>query len=335
MEDPAETGGAGARARDIDGAQCETVDLTGVDPARWPEIRRRVTILNDYVALRRPPQAVRRRFARRIGLSESQLMHLARVWRLGRDAARIPGAHSRTSVRKPRRIPARSVEIMRETIGELGSLARRKDVLAEVTRRCAAEDVAVPSDSTISNMLAEARSEIEHPNDLEPEILIDECSVTLPVATGGASAMPRLLIAITLPQRRIVATEISFDPLRAPAILNLMRSIAGVTDHSRAPVRLRAPHLSVEERMAIGAIGIEEGRGLPTLSRVMGGRLGGLRVIYQVSKARAGETLTAARHASTLNRHDATIAIGDAVASHNVKMAATSRRDPAATERRF
>jgi hypothetical protein len=294
----------------------QAVDLTGVDPARWPEIRRRVAILDEYVKLHRPKRAVRENFAARIGLSESQLMHLARAWRIARDASAIPGARSRISSRKPRRICAGSVEIAQKVIDELGPLARRKDVLAEVGSRCRRAGSATPSDSTIANMITAARAAMDGPLGVEPEILIDECTIKLPVIVGGVVMMPRVLFAIALPERSILAAKISFDAT-PPSPAALMATLKRGSSPCGKPLPIRAPHLTRHWRAAIGAISLDAGRGRPTLGRLLGNRLGELEVIHQAGKARRGEALAAGRHASALEPKDAAIAIADAMAAHN------------------
>lgn len=296
------------------------IDLSGVEPARWPEIRRRVAILDEFVAIHRAPKAVRAAFASRMGISESQFMMLARVWRTSRRAADIPGARSRNAIPTARRIPARSFEIMREAIADLGAMARRKVVLAETVARCRRERVEPPSNSTIANMLAEARAAMEAETSFAPEILIDECIVKLPVLTGTSVTMPRVLLAVALPQRRILAAKISCDPNKPPSLAGLIDALKENSTPDGAPLQMRAPHRSGVERSAIGAVPREDGHGMPTLGRVLGPRIGDLAVIYQVGKARLSETLVAARHATAIGDDDAVRAIEDAIEAHNAQV---------------
>lgn len=295
-------------------------DMFGVDPARRPEIRRRVAIVREFAALHRPPEKVRRAYARRMGLSESQFMHLVQVWRVHREAVSLPGARSRLATKRPRRIAAASLDVARQAIEELGPLARRKDVLEKVASRCRELDLVKPSDSTISNMLAEARAAYGTAADMEPELLIDECTIKLPVQGNGGVVMPRVLLAVLLPERRIVACEISFDPEQAPALGGLMRKVEAASSGGGVPLRVRAPHCSRTERAAIGAISRGKGHNLPSLGRIMGSRIGDLSVVYQVSKARPGHTLVAARHATALQPAESARIIEEAVAGHNANV---------------
>lgn len=289
----------------------QDIDMSGVDPARLNEARRRVAILSQFTALKRPSLALRTEFAQRLGLSVSQFLMLARVWRLTKNPAAIPGSQSRNARAGVRRLPTRAIKIMHEAIDAVGPTTRRKEVLAEVAQRCAAESVAPPSASTISNALADARARMDGATAFAPEILIDECVARLPVARGKLIVMPRLLLAIALPERRIVAAEVSVDSATPPSPARL----AAALDAAGAPVAAlprRAPH-HPDLDVGNGASPV----GQPSLSRVLGNRLGDLPILHRASMAKPGARLAAARHASPLGTRDAAELIAAAVAAHN------------------
>lgn len=292
-------------------------DLSGVDPVRWPEIRRRVAILDEFVALRRPSAGTRSRYAERLGLSGSQFLHLARVWRIKRDPASIPGARSRIAVKRRPRLPAASTQVAREVIDDLGPFARRRDVLAAVAERSRSAGVSPPSDTTVTKMLAAARTQASPADHLTPELLIDGCSVKLPVVCGEEVVMPRVLVAVALPERRIVAADIGFGPERPPSLTRLMERVRTASVADGTPLRVRAPHVTSAERASIGAIPPEHARNLPTLARLLGDRISDLGIIHQEGKARHARSLVGARHASPLAPADAVRAIDDAIAAHN------------------
>ncbi|MDR6145972.1 hypothetical protein QE363_001765 [Sphingomonas sp. SORGH_AS870] len=185
------------------------IDLTGVDPARWPEIRRRVAILDEYVKLWRPTEKVRKDYAKRMGVALSTFMNIARIWRESRSAASLPGARAGNRLPSVRRIDQRSVEIMREAITDLGPSSRRVDVLNEVERRCTAAGIARPSNSTITNLLDKMRGNTDATMDLAPEILIDEFAVKLPAGRGNDVYMPHVLVAVALPHHPHASTGAS------------------------------------------------------------------------------------------------------------------------------
>lgn len=296
------------------------IDLTGVDPARWPEIRRRAVLLDEYVGLKERPLGVRREYADRMGLSLSHFMQVVKIWRGSRSAAHLPGARSKVGIAKPRRLPPRTIEMVQGTIRDLGPMARRVTVIAEVQRRAATMGIDPPSNSTITGFLSDARADMNGPADLEPEILIDDCSLKLPVASGNSVVMPRVLMAMRLPEREILDLEVSFDPDEAPSAAVLADKLSARMDATARVLPKRAPHLDPAIGMAIGAQ-TDSPTGAPTLNRVLGAKLGDIDVVYQLSKARASESLLNARHSRRIGPVDAINAIRRAVVAHNDKVA--------------
>lgn len=298
------------------------LDLSGVDPARWPEIRRRVAILDEYVAIWRPNKILRGEFAQRLGVAESHFMHLASVWRHNRSAAAIPGARSRNVDKVVRRVSPRALQLARDAISALGPMARRKDVITEVNRLCAFEGVATPSNSTITNLLTEARAASNASMGLEPEILIDECLFKIPVLDGDRLTMPRALLAIALPERRIVAFDATFETDQLPSLATLMERLEADASSKGVSLPLRAPHRSPMERIAIGAASRDMAVGKPTINRILGLRIGDLDVVYQAGRASKPAKMLRGRLATPVNAADAALAVDGAIAVHNARMPA-------------
>ena len=59
----------------------EELDMSGVDPLRYAEMRRRIAVINEFVAIEHTPKAVREAFAARLGIGEKQFMRLVATWR--------------------------------------------------------------------------------------------------------------------------------------------------------------------------------------------------------------------------------------------------------------
>lgn len=289
------------------------IDLTGVDPARWPEIRRRVAILDEYVKLWRPAEEIRKEYAKRMGVALSTFMAIARIWRENRSASAIPGARASNSLPTARRIDPMSVEIMQEAIADLGPSSRRVDVLKEVQRRCVVAGVAKPSNSTITNLLDKMRSTANATTDFAPEILIDECAVKLPAVHDGDIYMPHVLVAVALPQGTIVAADIGDGPDDPPSVARLAERLEEALPATGDRLPIRAPHLDSMERAVIGATDAAN----PTLRRVLGAKLDGLGLVFQESKARPTNTLVRSRNSSTLGKEDVHRAIWSAIEAHN------------------
>lgn len=289
------------------------IDLTGVDPARWPEIRRRVAILDEYVKLWRPAEEVRKEYAKRMGVALSTFMAIARIWRENRSASAIPGARARNSLPTARRIDPMSVEIMQQAIADIGLSSRRVDVLKEVERRCIAAGVAKPSNSTITNLLDKMRAAANATTEFAPEILIDECAVKLPAVHGGDIYMPHVLVAVALPQGTIVAADIGDGPDDPPSVARLAERLEAAFPGTGVGLPIRAPHLDPMERAVVGATDAAN----PTLRRVLGAQLDGLGLVYQESKARPTTALVRSRNSSTLSKDDVHRAIWSAIEAHN------------------
>lgn len=297
------------------------IDLTGVDPARWPEIRRRVEVLDEYIALWRPDAATRQEYADRLDMSASNLLTIARVWRLNRSAAALPGANPKNNVAKGRRMPSRVVEIAQAVIAEFGPVARRRDVVAEIERRCRMEDLKAPSSASVSYMMMASRAEADTA-DVAPEILIDECVLKIPVLEDDTLAMPRVLLAMQLPERRILGVDITFDPAAAASLAKVMDLVEAAMTPDAPPLELRAPHRSVLERKIIGAVSRADAMKRPSLSKMLGAQLGDIPVSYKAGAVLEADKLLATRHSSAIGRDDATKAIMEAVARHNDRMPA-------------
>jgi hypothetical protein len=133
------------------------IDLSGVDPCRWPEIRGAREVLDEFVAIRRPSAELREDYARRLDIAPSHLYALASIWRHDRSAAKLPGARVQKKVSRAPRLPMRSLQVVREAIADLGTVLRHKQLTEEVKRRCSDEGIKAPSDSTVKSMLTDAR----------------------------------------------------------------------------------------------------------------------------------------------------------------------------------
>jgi hypothetical protein len=237
-----------------------------------------------------------------------------------RNAASIPGARSKFTVPRPRRLDPRATGIAQQVIDELGPTSRRMTVLAEVARRCAEASIDPPSNSTVTNMLAAARSTIVDPIGVSSATLIDEVTAKLPVLDGDAVTMPRVLVAVMLPQRRIVGVEIGRGADTPPSLTVLMRTIQAAATSDGVHIPIRVPHVDDGDLATIGTEARRAADDGPRLSQVLGNKLGGIGLLYRPSMARPGSVLAAARHASPLSFDDADRIIRAAIAEHNATL---------------
>jgi hypothetical protein len=160
--------------------------------------------------------------------------------------------------------------------------------------------------------------------DVEPEILIAECVLKIPVQHDGGIAMPRVLLAMLLPERRILAADIAFDPDSPTSLTKVLEGVEKAEAPGAPQLPLRAPNRSPLEREIIGAVSATEGTGKPTLARMLGPQLGDIPVSYKAATALSADRLLAARHSTAIGPEDATRAIMEAVDKHNGRMPAPS-----------
>lgn len=308
----------------------EGIDLSGVDPTRWPEIRRRVAILDEYCAIAERTQRSRRAFARRLGVGDAHFSSLAQIWRERRDPADLPGARAHHPPKPANRLPAASSDVALAVIADLGAMARRRDVLAKVRSRCERAGVMPPSAATITNMLAAARASLDEVTTFDPEILVDSCAAKLPARHRGGAVLPRLLVAVQLPERVIVAYEMSLDPVVPPSVGSLAASIRAAADPSGRPLRIRAPHLDASEQASIGATVLRgKPTGLPTLTQLLAPAIGHIPLVFQISRAKSADALVRIRNVSPLSRQDVEAALDQAVATYNARRPAPAAFTPA------
>ena len=98
------------------------LDLSGVAPMRWQEVRRRVTAVREYLELAQPTVSDREAAAGKVGLSLDQFERLMRSWRIHSDPARLDGAGSLARARRNRSdgLPSEVQRIIQRAIEEAG-----------------------------------------------------------------------------------------------------------------------------------------------------------------------------------------------------------------------
>ena len=266
-------------------------NFSGVDPLRVPEARRRVAAIEQYLKLDDPKSADTLRFAETVGLSRNQFGRLARIWRDHRDA-RLLVIGKRGAATRQYNVDDRAIAISNAVIAEFGGTATLARVAPEIESRCAAAGVPSPARSTINNYIRAARATAGRPVEGPPRIVIGRMWFHLPVVGMPASAMPTLLVAVMLPERIVVAHEISLDPLSPPSVSEVIDALAGMTT-AESPERplLLDPD---DRRVAVDALaraGLGHTRShnrsvQRDLSRAFAGRLGPLNAILQRGMAR-------------------------------------------------
>lgn len=295
-------------------------DFSGIDPLRVPEARRRIAVLDAYLALPSPTTADAVRLAQNIGLSRWQLQRLAAVWRDHRDPKLIVVGR-RGAANRDYGIAPRAIVIANAVIADSALDRAVADVSAEIEATCAAEGVTPPSRPTIYSYVRKARAAA--PATGPDRIVIGRMWFHLPVKYQQADAMPTLLAAVMLPEAIVIAHSTSTDPAAPPSVTELVTQVAGMRTPG-APARELV--IDMDDRRA--AYGVMRDAGLGAirghrqsvqreLSRAFNGRLGPLDALCRRAKARPATRKAATRFEEPLDCFEVAAAIDGAVAAHN------------------
>ncbi|WP_294301040.1 hypothetical protein [uncultured Sphingomonas sp.] len=307
------------------------LDFTGIDPLRVPEARRRITALEEYLALPSPGTADAKRISKTIDLSHLQFQRLARVWRDHRDP-RLIVVGKRGPNTRSYGIAPRAIEISNQVIEASPADASVTEIAIEIERLCAVEEVAPPSRPTVWSYVRKARAAGRVPAAGPRRIVIGRMWFHMPVKDQPADAMPALLAAVLLPEGHVIAHRVSVDPLSPPSVDGLLAELSDRRSKGAAALPLV---MDVEDRRAaeealdaagLSAVSGQRSSTQTDLSRAFNGQLGPLTVIHRRSKARPATRKPETRLEQALDATEAVSVIEAAVASNN---AATLMSTPA------
>lgn len=300
-------------------------DFSGIEPLRVPEARRRLAAINEYLALPNPRTPDVLRLASSIDLSRQQFLRLVRVWRDHRNARLLVIRRSGVATRDYA-VDPRAVEIAEEVIAQAGTAATLAKVAPEIEARCVSEGILPLARATINNHLRKARADARAVMDGPPRIVIGRMWFHLPIEGLPLSAMPTVLAAVLLPERLIIAHEISTDPERPPSINALINTV-GSQAVPGAPARELM--LNPDDRRmgieALARVGVAKG---PTprrsvqreISKAFSGKLGPVAAIHQRGMARPATKKVLSRQDHAISEAEAIKVITDAIDAHNAAM---------------
>lgn len=185
------------------------VDLSHVDPRHLAETKRRVALVREYAAIAHPSGQDAKRFATALGLSTSHLSRLVKAWReYGRLPGRDDSERRSNAVRTSGRgIPEASRRTVERTVNALGLDARFTDLALAAREACIATGVVAPAPASIWLMIQKLRDERgalvaqSHRG-----ILVARCRLEMKVRFGELIVMPEILIAVALPECRVIDT---------------------------------------------------------------------------------------------------------------------------------
>lgn len=297
-------------------------DFSGIEPLRLPEARRRVAEITGYLQLHSPTISDADHRAAQLGLSRFQFYRLVRVWREHRKPSLLVIGRRGKSNRNYG-LTERAVEIAHEEIASAGAGAELATVALAVEARCSAEGVAPPSRPTIWAYIRKARAAVVA-LDGPLRILVGRFWFHLPVMDAPSGSMPMLLGAVLLPERIIIAHEVSTDPDQPPSIATLVETLAALRTPGAAKRTLlldpndRRAASSVLAAAGLGHVASHPRSVQRELSRAFGDQLGPLKVIYRRGAAKPATRRVSTRLDQPLQESDALSVIAEAVDSSNV-----------------
>lgn len=202
----------------------DDLDLSGVDPLRRTEVRRRIAVIKSYLAIPMPTQSDRIRHAAELDRSVNQFMALVRAWRDHKSGASVAGAGvHRRAPRRPSRLSV-SPEAKRaaaKTIEEAAHGTSLTAITKSVNERCKAMGLSPPSRSTLWNMMSSSRSKSGGGG---TGVVIGTCKVRIPVTSNGTTTLPDLTLAVRAHNGTVLAAALVHADWR-PALTDIVRSL--------------------------------------------------------------------------------------------------------------
>ncbi|WP_294235161.1 hypothetical protein [uncultured Sphingomonas sp.] len=293
----------------------EELDMSGVDPLRRAEVRRRIAVIQDFIAIAKPNDVDRKGHADRLELSVGQFLALVRAWKEYRRPSAISGSgFTRGKERRtgPRHLAAEVKRAAREVIASLDADLTLKQTVAAVNDALAAQGLKAPSRSTIWNMVMDARQHVVVETD-DDVVLVTRCWIRLPIAApDGAMSYPELVLAVRPSTGAIIAASMGTDD-QVPA-----RMAAAVLEVARdAEIRVENALADPFELAGARVIRLLSHNGRRELARALGRGFGQMRIVYQ--PVRAVDPVAVLRNSKDrpLTAEDARDVVGDLLLDHN------------------
>jgi hypothetical protein len=301
----------------------QNFDYSGVDPIRLAEAKRRVAVLEEYTQRLDPTRADTEKFAARLNLSTVQFNRLVRTWRDHRNPGLLVIGKRGTSTRDYG-IAARAIEIAYHCIAAADADTTVDQIGAEIARQCSDENLRAPSRSTIWSYLRKARANTAVSADLgPPRLAIERIWARVPIIDMPITYMPTILVAVLLPERLIVAHDISIDREKPPSVSKVVTALARVRSKGseQRPLLLSADDRRVAtqalERAGLSKIRTHDRSILREMSNAFAGQLGPLELIHRRGMAKSAKRLGITRQETPLARQAAIDLINTAIETHN------------------
>lgn len=293
------------------------LDLSGVTPLRWQEVRRRVSALEGYLSLSRPSPSDRAIAANSVDLSLNRFDRLLASWRIHRDPARLEGAGQLCRTRRSRHDGlAKEVKaIMSRAIAVMGPEATLKEVYARVRGECEDQGLQPPARNHVWARLMDERSLAGPLRGCEPEILVGRAWAEIPVLLPRRSqtlTRPEMILAVSLPERTVMGHASDLLLGRPPRLEDL-----GLAGTGRSPLRVARRDMGVPDA-GVAGIEIDDGANA-RLARVLGRAIGEIDLSFRLPRTPA-DRLLGSKLDRPLDTDDARLAIEFAIDRHNKRV---------------
>jgi hypothetical protein len=287
------------------------LDLSGVDPLRWGEIRRRVAVITDFLAIGKPTQRERDEHARRLGIGTKTFMRLVAIWRAHREARLLDGAGR--SVKRPlrrNRMPDATRQAVIDAAQQVGPDALLAVIVARAATLCNERSTPMVGRSAAWNVLMEARRSGILGSAGDQEIIVASVAAKVPVLTETGLVLPRLDLAVLVPEGAVVSYQLSSASDRPPnrdLVLQWVQACA-TTGADQRPVSLADDGHGSLDPAVRKRLTATLGRGLVNLS-----------LLYQAVPSSVTAALPTAKVNAPLTPADAAEVVRQAVRRHNTR----------------
>ncbi|WP_120108132.1 hypothetical protein [Tsuneonella suprasediminis] len=289
-------------------------DLSGVDPLKLTEIRRRVAVVRSYLRIAEPDEGDRAEHASKLDLSINQFLALVRAWSLQEKASALSGSGASKGAPRPkgrRNLPVASKTAAQEVIAAADANASLIEIVDRVAERCGKLGVATPSRSTIWNMLMEARR--ASPGTDNHATVISRCHVKLPVQKARHLVYPDLTLAVSEANGEIIFASLGDHDLDADKLTEALKD-GLLTGPFKIDSEIAAS-LQLPEMVDFQAMKATAAR--TATARILGRGIGSLDLIYHRSRSREPHELLRSKKDAPLSSEDAFHIIVEQIDAHN------------------
>ena len=288
----------------------DNLDMTGVDPLRFAEVRRRVGAIREYLSLHEPTDDERATHAATLGLSVNQFMALVRAWREYGRASAISGAGAQKGTPRPTgasTLPPASKSVAMKVIASVDPGTSLVEIVRLTKERCESLGLKCPSRNTIWNLLRAFRS--RHGTTGGTGLIVSRCHLKMPVHMDAGVTFPPIVLGVDMGTGEIV--EAGLGPHH-----DIMVAMA-------AAMRAREFTESILIDSELGPLpdytttSVSPTKARSMTAAVLGRGFGSIDLIYRRSKAIAPAAALRSGKDAPVDLADARRIVADEVARHN------------------